>query len=394
MPVTPKHCVPFGMPPLSLYIHVPWCVKKCPYCDFNSHEFKDIPEQAYLLALQADFLQELDLLDSSREIQSIFIGGGTPSLLSSEFYNALLKFLSQRIPFSSDIEITLEANPGTVDADNFKGYFQAGINRLSIGVQSFSDSLLSEIGRIHNSEQAIKAFDVARRAGFQNINIDLMHGLPKQTNQAAIDDLETAISLNPEHLSWYQLTIEPNTFFYSKPPVLPQENLLYSIFENGKSLLAKNQYKQYEVSAYAKDGQTTKQAKHNLNYWQFGDYIGIGAGAHGKITDAAGLIKRRWKVKQPEHFINNQKTLAGERTLSQDELPLEFLMNALRLNKGFQTKQFEQRTGLAFSTIEEQLIKLQQTGYVELEANSNNAIASVKASKRGLLFLDTILSAF
>ncbi|GAL08978.1 radical SAM family enzyme [Photobacterium aphoticum] len=281
-------------PPLSLYIHIPWCVQKCPYCDFNSHALKTaIPELDYIDALIEDL--EIDLAayglnEGQRPLHSIFIGGGTPSLISPEEIGRLLQAVQQRIPFSDDIEITMEANPGTVEAGRFDGYRAAGVNRISIGIQSFQDEKLTRLGRIHGRDEAIKAAERATAAGLDSFNIDLMHGLPDQSVDDALSDLKQAIALNPPHLSWYQLTIEPNTLFYSKPPTLPDDDDLWDIFEQGHQLLAEAGYVQYEISGYSKPG---KQCRHNLNYWRFGDYLGIGCGAHGKVSFADGTITVR-----------------------------------------------------------------------------------------------------
>ena len=272
-------------PPLSLYIHIPWCVEKCPYCDFNSHALKEaIPEQDYVTALIEDLDADIEQFDlSSRQLHSIFIGGGTPSLFSAQAIESLLKQVLSRFSHKPDIEITLEANPGTVEAEKFIGFFNAGVSRLSIGVQSFASDKLIKLGRIHDSNQAKEAAMLATQCGVGSFNLDLMHGLPNQSIDNALDDLKTAISLNPTHISWYQLTIEPNTAFHSKPPKLPQDDVLWEIQDQGVKLLTEAGYIQYEISAYAKPGY---QSQHNLNYWQFGDYLGIGCGAHGKITDS------------------------------------------------------------------------------------------------------------
>lgn len=339
---------------LALYVHLPWCIKKCPYCDFNSHvanhresSASGLPEKSYLSALIDDLEQELLIIQRPIILRSIFFGGGTPSLLSAAFYRDLLIEVATRCQFADDIEISLEANPGTVDEANFIGYRQAGINRLSIGVQSFSNQSLKKLGRIHDVSQAHRAFKVAREAGFENINIDLMHGLPEQSVADAVSDLERAFSLQPEHLSWYQLTIEPNTIFYKQPPSLPHEDALISIADRGLALIEEQGYAQYEVSAYAKAG---KQSVHNHNYWTFGDYIGIGAGAHGKLTQDNTSIRRR-KRRIPVDYIGARSKLADEQVIALDELPLEFMMNALRLRAGFSLSLFEQRTALSSEII-------------------------------------------
>ena len=379
------------LPPLSLYIHVPWCVRKCPYCDFNSHANTDgIPEEAYLKALISDF--DLDLsfyLTSSQErpLQSIFIGGGTPSLLSPKFYRALLSHIKNKTPWSDDIEITMEANPGTVEQNSFGGYREAGINRLSMGIQSFDDQKLKSLGRIHNSAEAQKAITVARQSGFDNFNLDLMHGLPDQTEQEALQDLEIALSFKPPHLSWYQLTIEPNTEFYNRPPQLPEDDALWKIQESGQALLKRHKLQQYEISAYATEG---KRAQHNLNYWQFGDYMGIGAGAHGKITQLnAGepFIKRYQKTRQPDAYLNRIGHYnASSNILLPEELPLDFLMNVLRLNDGVEEALYLQRTGLSINTLEPVLSQVRKEGLIEA--------TRLQATEKGLLFLNPLLDRF
>ena len=283
----------FLLPPLALYIHIPWCVRKCPYCDFNSHAAgPTLPEEEYVDALLADLDADLQHVHG-RPLTSIFFGGGTPSLFSDRALGRLLEGVERRVAFAGDIEITLEANPGTFEQAKFKGYRSLGINRLSIGVQSFQEAKLKALGRIHNGDEAIRAADMARAAGFDNFNLDLMHGLPEQSIEDALFDLRTAISQGPTHLSWYQLTMEPNTVFWSQPPELPEDDLLWDIQEAGQALLAAEGYAQYEVSAYARPG---KQARHNLNYWTFGDFLGIGAGAHAKLSTPAGRIQRTWKT--------------------------------------------------------------------------------------------------
>lgn len=374
--------------PTSLYIHIPWCIKKCPYCDFNSHTLADIkndyPEQRYLKALIDDIESDIQFLEHKRPIHTVFIGGGTPSLLSAEFYKALFIELKQRLDFSSCMEITLEANPGTVDEANFAGFFEAGINRLSIGVQSFNNDSLKRLGRIHNADAAMRAFKKARDSGFKNINIDIMHGLPNQKSVQAMQDLEQAIALEPEHISWYQLTIEQNTEFYKKTPVLPEEDCLADIFEQGQNFLNTNQFIQYEVSAYARENQ---QAKHNINYWEFGDYLGIGAGAHGKITKN-DCIYRRWKTRMPEPYIEQKEKLAGMNTLKDNDRVLEFMMNALRLNDGFSETLFEERTALPFEQVSEKINALYKTQLLVFKDNK------IKTTQKGRLFLNEVLGNF
>ncbi|MRI31580.1 YggW family oxidoreductase [Endozoicomonas sp. OPT23] len=374
-----------SLPPLSLYVHIPWCIKKCPYCDFNSHAMKDgIPEEEYVTALLEDFDQELHTIQG-RELHSIFFGGGTPSLISAKVFDRFLTELQKRITFASDIEITMEANPGTYEHDKFKSYRDVGINRLSLGVQSFQDEKLKALGRIHSANEAYEAIASLREIGFDNFNIDLMHGLPSQTAEDAMSDLRKAIELNPTHISWYQLTIEPNTVFFSKPPKLPQDETLWSIQEQGWDLLEQAGYKQYEISAYSQEG---RQARHNLNYWTFGDYIGIGAGAHGKITSLAdGSIYRNWKTRMPSDYLSADKPYeAGRRLLEQGDLPIEFLMNALRLNEGVAHSLFSERTGRELAIMESGLKQAISKGLLEQKR--------LQPTKQGRLFLNDLLEIF
>ncbi|ATD04218.1 MULTISPECIES: radical SAM family heme chaperone HemW [Pseudoalteromonas] len=319
-----------NLPPLSLYVHVPWCVQKCPYCDFNSHGQKgDIPEAEYVQHLIDDLKADLHLVQE-RKIHSIFIGGGTPSLLTGAAYTRLLKEVDSLIGLSDNCEITLEANPGTVETGRFKDYVKAGINRISIGVQSMQNDKLKALGRIHGADEASYAAQQASEAGLNSFNLDLMHGLPGQSLDDALSDLKQIIALNPPHISWYQLTIEPNTQFASKPPTLPQDETLWDIQEQGQALLAQAGYQQYEISGYAKPGY---QCQHNLNYWRFGDYLGIGCGAHGKVTDAkTGVITRTEKVKHPRGYMDIIKPyLYKSWQVEQDDLAFEFFMNRFRL---------------------------------------------------------------
>ena len=354
-------------PPLSLYIHIPWCVRKCPYCDFNSHAGQP-NEEAYVEALIADLAAESGGV-SGRPVGSIFFGGGTPSLFSSAGISRILDSVRAQLQLADAVEITLEANPGTVDAGHFAGYRAAGVNRLSIGVQSFDDTMLRRLGRIHTASEAREAFHIARAAGFDNINLDLMYGLPGQTPGMAIDDLRQAIALGPEHLSWYQLTLEPNTAFHATPPpAIPDDEILGEIAESGIPLLAREGYAQYEVSAYARDN---RRCRHNLNYWQFGDYIGIGAGAHGKLTLAGEGVVRRRKQRHPRRYMETAlagNALSGEHSLQDDDLLMEFMLNALRLNGGVPAAWFEQRTGLALAAIGQRLALARSQGLIEEDA--------------------------
>ena len=374
------------LPPLALYIHIPWCVRKCPYCDFNSHTASPVlPEQEYVDALLADLDQDLHAV-YGRELTSIFFGGGTPSLFSAEALGRLLQGVEQRIPFAADIEITLEANPGTFEQEKFVAYRKLGINRLSIGIQSFQQEKLEALGRIHNGDEAVRAAGMARQAGFDNFNLDLMHGLPDQSLDDALSDLRQAIALKPTHISWYQLTLEPNTVFWNQPPVLPEDDTLWDIQEAGQALLAEHGYAQYEVSAYAQAG---RPARHNLNYWSFGDFIGIGAGAHGKLSHPDGRIVRTWKTRLPKDYLNPAKSFqAGEKSLSNDEMPFEFLMNALRLTAGVESRLYPERTGLSLETLAEGRREAEQSGLLQVEPSR------LAATERGQLFLNDLLQKF
>lgn len=371
-------------PALSLYLHVPWCVRKCPYCDFNSHAISgDIPERAYLKALLDDLDQDLRLA-AGRVIQTVFIGGGTPSLMSGGFYRDLFRELKLRLKFAADAEITLEANPGTLEQGRFEAFREAGINRLSIGVQSFNPEHLKVLGRIHDSQAAHNAITAARQAGFDNFNIDLMHGLPGQTPEQALDDLAQALSYQPPHLSWYQLTVEPNTEFYSQPPELPDEDRLWDIYSQGGDYLRSHSFTDYEVSAWS---QQNMASRHNLNYWTFGDYLALGAGGHGKISQPDGQILRYWKTRQPQAYLNRiGSRTAGSEAIAVAERPLEFLMNALRLGAGVPENLFQQRTGLPLSTIAVQLETLRQEGLMHPQR--------IQATELGQRYLNSLLQRF
>ena len=375
-------------PPLSLYIHIPWCVRKCPYCDFNSHRADgQLDEPAYVEALLRDLDGELERV-AGRSIETLFIGGGTPSLFSAESMVALLDGVRQRVDVSPDAEITLEANPGTAESGKFKGFRQAGINRLSIGVQSFNAGHLSRLGRIHGGEEALQAAGMAREAGFDNFNLDLMFGLPEQTLEQALSDISLAASLAPTHLSFYQLTLEPNTVFQKYPPTLPDEDSIWTLQQAAQDRLSEHGYIQYEVSAYAQAG---AQCRHNLNYWQFGDYLGIGAGAHGKITDADGNRVRIWKIKHPQHYLDamgNRERQGGQAAIQPEEVRFEFLMNALRLREGFPLSLFAKRTGLDRSALEPELSACLAEGLLELENDQ------LRCSANGFNFLDSVLQRF
>ncbi|TDB02197.1 radical SAM family heme chaperone HemW [Halomonas marinisediminis] len=381
------------LPHLALYVHVPWCVRKCPYCDFNSHGVgrdAGLPEEAYLDALLADLDADLPLA-GGRELVSLFIGGGTPSLLSADFYRRLLAGVAERLPLARDIEITLEANPGTLERGRFAGYRAAGINRLSLGIQSFQAAQLEALGRIHSGDDAEAAFVEAREAGFDNLNIDLMHGLPGQTPEQALQDLERAQALGPEHLSWYQLTLEPNTEFYRYPPALPEEEALWEIQDRGHERLEASGYHRYEISAYARQGY---RSRHNLNYWRFGDYLGIGAGAHGKLStpgEEDGLhIERRWKSRQPDSYLRRRHDprgfVADAHRVSEADLPLEFAMNVLRLPEGVPMTLWRDSTGLPENLLAERLVTAREKGMLVEAAHR------LQASPRGLLFLNELLA--
>ncbi|MES2204380.1 MAG: radical SAM family heme chaperone HemW [Pseudomonadota bacterium] len=328
---------------LSLYIHLPWCVKKCPYCDFNSHEMKgELPEDAYIDCLIEDFNSHLSSIQN-REISSIFFGGGTPSLFSAKSLDRLLKTIQSKIKFSENCEITLEANPGTVEQTRFKHYFDIGINRISLGIQSFQADKLKTLGRIHNDVEAHTAIDAIKKAGFTNFNIDIMHGLPNQSLEDALYDLNQAINYHPTHLSWYQLTIEPNTYFYKHTPHLPDEETLEMIEQQGLQLLENNHLKRYEISAYALN---EKQSRHNKNYWLFGDYLGIGAGAHSKLT-IDNKITRHWNHKSPYSYMKKDESFFSNKIIIQEsDIIFEFMLNALRLFEPVAFETFEASTGL------------------------------------------------
>jgi len=369
---------------LSLYIHVPWCVRKCPYCDFNSHAFTGtIPESAYLQALLEDLDQDLAFA-TDRPIETVFIGGGTPSLMSGDFYDRLFRELRARLAFATNAEITLEANPGTLEAGRFDAFRAAGINRLSIGVQSFNPDHLKTLGRIHDADAAHRAIRAARRAGFDNFNIDLMHGLPGQTPGQALEDIQTALDYKPPHLSWYQLTLEPNTEFYSRPPELPDDDHLWDIYRRGSDYLHQHGYEDYEVSAWSLQG---RASRHNLNYWTFGDYLALGAGAHGKISLVDGGIRRYWKTRQPDAYLNRiGSRTAGSDAIAVDDLPLEFLMNALRLKEGVDESLFSERTGLPLTTVG---VKLEQLRNEKLLVSDR-----LQATDLGQRYLNSLLERF
>lgn len=355
--------------PLALYIHIPWCVKKCPYCDFNSHALQDkTPFTQYVDAMLKDLQSQLGFVQN-RPISSIFIGGGTPSLLPIAEFQRLFDGVRSMLVLADDVEITLEANPATLEHSPFEAYLSLGINRLSLGVQSFDDEALQALGRIHTKNDAINAITGAKDAGFTRINVDLMHGLPNQTATLACNDLQLAISLGATHISWYQLTIEPNTVFYRTNPTLPDEEILEAIETQGRQILLDANFTNYEVSAWASDKDTP--CRHNLNYWQFGDYLAIGAGSHGKVTlrhhaNFADGVYRFQKSRLPKDYLafDDFPKMVSFDKIAEDALPFEFMMNALRLANGTTTQVFEERTGLLVSTIDNELLPLQHQGFM------------------------------
>lgn len=376
-----------ALPPLSLYIHFPWCVRKCPYCDFNSHALRgDIPEAQYIDALLTDLEQDLPRV-WGRPVRSVFLGGGTPSLFSPEAIERLLAGVRARVTLVPEAEVTLEANPGTVETDRFRGYRAAGVNRLSIGIQSFQPEQLMKLGRIHGRDEALNAAQAARAAGFENFNLDLMFGLPQQTLDEALADLRTALTLNPAHLSVYQLTLEPNTLFHAQPPTLPDEDVLAAMQEALQTELAAAGFAQYEVSAYSRAG---RRCRHNLNYWQFGDYLGIGAGAHAKITDAQG-VTRLWKVKQPREYLDKVGTpagLGGETRPEENDVMFEFMLNALRLTEGVPALLFSERTGLDPAGMQNSLTRAKARGLLEPDPEH------IRPTPLGQRFLNDLIELF
>ncbi len=379
-----------GLPPLGLYVHLPWCVRKCPYCDFNSHAAGDeIPEHAYVDALLADLDGDLEQIGCGRKVQTLFIGGGTPSLFSGEAIARLLQGIRNRVDLAGDTEITLEANPGTVDSARFAAYRDAGVNRLSIGVQSLSADHLQRLGRIHDPGQASAAVGTAREAGFENLNLDMMYALPAQSLSQAEDDLRRLIDLRPAHISYYQLTLEPNTAFAHAPPPLPDDDLAADIHEQGIALLQSAGYGHYEVSGHAGAG---RRCRHNLNYWTFGDYLGIGAGAHGKLTDpVTGEVRRVAKQRQPRRYLHSAGSdtrVGSSRSLSDADLILEFALNALRLLDGVPTSLFTERTGLPAHRIAPALGAARDAGLLEPGEER------LQASALGQRFLNDLLHHF
>lgn len=374
--------------PMSLYIHMPWCVRKCPYCDFNSHavpngELSLDLEKEYLQALVEDFKTQVDFAQG-RVVHSVFIGGGTPSLISAKGYQWLFEQLKSIIPFEQGCEITLEANPGTVEHDPFAGYLEAGINRLSIGVQSFNTDQLKKLGRIHSNDDAISAIQHAKEAGFERVNVDLMHGLPEQTIEQALLDLKLAVENGATHVSWYQLTIEPNTVFFRTQPILPVDDVLEKIQAQGEAYLKAQGFINYEVSAWRKE----KPSAHNLNYWQFGDYLAIGAGAHGKVTQPDGVYRYQ-KTRLPKDYL--AKVPADHlqfKKIEQEDMPFEFMMNALRLNHGVDAALYAERAGLSLDGLKELLNSLRERKLMVADENV------LSCTEQGHIFLNSVLEEF
>ena len=373
--------------PLALYVHLPWCIRKCPYCDFNSHEIKDgfFPEREYVDAVVRDLKFSADLF-RGRKLESVFLGGGTPSLISASGIGAILEAVEDVSGLCSGTEITLEANPGAADSRRFAGYRDLGVNRLSVGAQSFDNHKLAAIGRIHDAGEARAAVATAAGAGFTNINIDLMYGLPGQSPQEALSDLTAAVSLEPAHISWYQLTIEPNTVFHAKPPPLPGDDLTWEMQTRGADYLAGQGYRQYEVSAWSRPD---SECRHNLNYWEFGDYIGVGAGAHGKVTN--GTVTRQSRLRVPQSYMRaagSDAAIAAQRTLVEQDLILEFMLNALRLKNGVPLSRLSARTGLAPVRVQAQADAARADGLLEHEPGL------LKATKKGARYLNDLLQYF
>ncbi|HCI52789.1 MAG TPA: oxygen-independent coproporphyrinogen III oxidase-like protein [Gallionella sp.] len=375
-----------ALPPLSLYIHVPWCVKKCPYCDFNSHEARGgFSEKEYVAALIRDLEMALPQI-WGRKVYTVFFGGGTPSLLSGEAITEILRQVRMLLPLSGDAEITLEANPGTVEAGKFAAFRDAGVNRLSMGIQSFNDAHLQALGRIHTAAEAKAAIAIAQ-LHFDNINLDLMYALPGQDLAQALQDVHTALTFKPQHLSAYHLTLEPNTLFYRNPPSLPDDDASADMQQSIEELLTGNGYQHYETSAFA---QPNRRSRHNLNYWKFGDYLGIGAGAHSKLSFPDKIV-RQARYKQPQAYM--QQVMAGapvqtENEVSRDELPFEFMMNALRLNEGFDPALFGERTSLSLIAIQRELLEAERRGLLHRD------IDHIAPTRKGQRFLNDLLEIF
>ncbi len=373
--------------PLSLYVHIPWCVKKCPYCDFNSHAVKDdLPQSSYVQALMDDLIQDLAFVQD-RPLQSIFFGGGTPSLFAPASIGSIIDGVAKHLSFAPNIEISMEANPGTIEHHNFAEYKTAGINRVSLGIQSFDNQLLQKLGRIHSNAETMLAIEQLHQIQFKTFNLDLMYGLPNQTVEQALHDLDIGIASCAPHLSWYQLTIEPNTVFYKYTPTLPDDDLTWEMQELGQQQLANAGFKHYEVSAYAKPGHA---CQHNLNYWRFGDYLGIGAGAHGKVTDLnTRVVTRTWKTRAPKDYLAADKAfMAGYKTITADELPGEYMLNRLRMYDEIQIIEFRERTGLSSNTISNKLEIANKRGLIYPSKES------IRLTELGQRFLNDVVQLF
>ena len=384
MATQPAHPVP----PLGLYVHLPWCARKCPYCDFNSHAADHVPERDYVAALLVDLDDEAPRV-AGRAVESVFIGGGTPSLFSEAAIGALLEGIDRRVTLAPGCEVTLEANPGSAEAARFAGYRAAGVNRLSIGVQSFDDALLEGIGRVHDARAARRAIEMAGAAGFASVNVDLMYGLPGQSVAAAVADLDRALDYGVAHLSHYELTIEPNTLFHRFPPERPDDDARWAMHEAGLARIADAGLARYEVSAYARPG---RRCRHNLNYWRFGDYLGIGAGAHGKRSDGApGAVERSVKHRHPRRYLEARGPdghTARRHPVPAAELPLEFMLNAARLVDGFEETLLEARTGISLSAVEAPLEAARARGLVVRRGGR------IRPTERGMRFLNELLLLF
>ncbi len=375
------------LPPLALYVHIPWCIRKCPYCDFNSHEAKEeLPISAYFEMLKRDLDEQLSFAQG-RPITSIFFGGGTPSLMPAGAIASLLRHVAQHFDLSHCREITLEVNPGASEHSNFELLLEGGVNRLSFGAQSFDDAQLAKLGRIHTSDEIYTAIKKAKAVGFENFNIDIMHGLPDQSTEEALHDLERALSLAPNHLSWYQLTIEPNTAFFSNAPALPDDDTQYDIYQAGRAMLSEHGFQQYEVSAYAK---ANKASIHNINYWEFGDYLAIGAGAHGKVSQSdTRQIVRFSHTRAPKDYLARHSCApANIKVIKKEDLPLEFMMNALRLLRGVKTPLFNERTWLELETVEGTLTRLREKGWLDKDQRY------IRPTSHGHYFLNEVLGEF
>ena len=370
--------------PIAIYVHLPWCVRKCPYCDFNSHVRPErLPESEYVAALLADLDGDLELA-TGRAVSSVFLGGGTPSLFGVDAIAALLEGLGARLPFAPDVEVTMEANPGTVEHGLFAGYAAAGVNRVSLGAQSFDAAALHVLGRIHGPDEIGMAVSELVDAGLDNFNLDLMYGLPDQSLEGALSDVEAALALGPAHLSHYQLTLEPGTAFFHRPPPLPDDERIFEMQLECQRLLASRGYAQYEISAYARPG---RQCRHNLNYWRFGDYLGIGAGAHGKVTTEAGIVRTE-KARSPRAYLEAGGCAGTRRAVPPAELPFEYMLNALRLREGFRPADFERATGLSVEAILPTIAALEARGLIE------SADGRMRPSELGFRFLNDVQSAF